>query len=43
MESEDARIAVEAEVERLQAFVDEMRGLGPPVPRARCIGLGAAD
>lgn len=29
-ESEDARIEVEAEAGRLQAFLDEMRGLGPP-------------
>ncbi|CAM9593385.1 unnamed protein product [Ectocarpus sp. 4 AP-2014] len=30
-ESEDARIEVEAEAGRLQAFLDEMRGLGPPI------------
>lgn len=27
--SEDARIELEAEASRLQAFLDEMRGLGP--------------
>lgn len=32
--SEDARIEAEAEAGRLQAFLDEMRVLGPPFGRA---------
>lgn len=40
-ESEDARIEVEAEAGRLQAFLDEMKGLGPPVVRG-WRGEGAA-
>lgn len=42
-ESEDARTEIEAEVGRLQAFVDEMRGVGgaPFVPWRG--GEGAAE
>ncbi len=48
VQSEDARIEVEAEAGRLQAFLDEMRKLGPPFatpPRRGSRGgeMGAAD
>lgn len=48
VQSEDARIEVEAEAGRLQAFLDEMRRLGPsfaPPPRrgGREEEMGAAD
>lgn len=41
--SEDARIEAEAEAGRLQAFVDEMRVLGPPFGRNWRNELRAAD
>lgn len=45
VESEEARIEVEAEAGRLQAFLDEMRGLGPLFvqPRRGGANEGAAE